>query len=391
MRLTWLSNAPWAATGYGNQTKVFTPRLKALGHDIAIIAFYGLEGAMLQWSGIQVFPRGQHQYGQDVMAAHSVQFGADVMISLMDAWVVEPGLLQSVRWCPWFPIDMEPLPKAIFERVRQAYQPIVYSRFGERVARDAGLRVHYVPHGVDCSVFKPIDRSEARERLYWPQDRYIIGMVAANKGYPSRKALPEHLMAFAEFHRRHPDTVLYVHSQSGRDNQHGAIDLTALVRQLEIQDAVMFAEEYSLLLGYPDRYLLDLYNGIDVLAAASYGEGFGLPILEAQACGTPVIVGNWSSMPELCCYGWPIDPYDSEKVWTGLGAYQRAPCVGALIEAFDQAYRHGRSVADARMAREQALRYDADVVTRDYWQPVLAEIEARLHAESRSFAEAARV
>ena len=53
-------------------------------------------------------------------------------------------------------------------------------------------------------------------------------------------------------------------------------------------------------LGYPDREtLIELYNAADLLLAPSLYEGFGLTILEAMACGTPVVTSNVSSVPEV--------------------------------------------------------------------------------------------
>ena len=60
MKINWFSNAPWAASGYGVQTKLFAPRLKEAGHEIGITAFYGLEGSVINWNGIQIYPRWAH-------------------------------------------------------------------------------------------------------------------------------------------------------------------------------------------------------------------------------------------------------------------------------------------------------------------------------------------
>jgi len=70
-------------TGYGNQTRLFAPRLKALGHEVAISAFYGLEGGVLNLGGILVLPRGRTPYGQDIAAEHAINFQADILITLI--------------------------------------------------------------------------------------------------------------------------------------------------------------------------------------------------------------------------------------------------------------------------------------------------------------------
>ncbi len=58
-----------------------------------------------------------------------------------------------------------------------------------------------------------------------------------------------------------------------------------------------------------------LYAGADALVFASLWEGFGMPIVEAMACGTPVITSNCSSMPEIAGdAGLLVDPYSPESI-----------------------------------------------------------------------------
>ena len=61
------------------------------------------------------------------------------------------------------------------------------------------------------------------------------------------------------------------------------------------------------------------YNAATLLAYPSVYEGFGLPVLEAQACGTPVLTSNLSSLPEAAGGGAVmVDPYDVEALADGL-------------------------------------------------------------------------
>ncbi len=73
-------------------------------------------------------------------------------------------------------------------------------------------------------------------------------------------------------------------------------------------------------LGYvPDADLPVLYAGARALAYPSFYEGFGLPVLEAMACGTPVLTSNRSALPEIAGgAAWLIDPYDVNDVRAGL-------------------------------------------------------------------------
>lgn len=297
------------------------------------------------------------------------------MISLMDAWVCDPQNYR-VKWIPWFPVDMNPLPPLIREKVAMAYDRIVFSRFGERMVQDAGLDCHYVPHGVDTNVFKPIDRQAAREEMKPPKDAFVVGMVAANKGMPSRKAFAQNIEGFANFHRKHKDTILYLHTNTAEHGENGGMNLVEFVQYIGLEPGkdVFFCDQYQNHLGYPDEWMNTLYNAFDVHLLVSMGEGFGIPILEAQAAGCPVIVGDWTSMPELCFSGWKVGKDDAQKVWTPLAAYQYDPNPAAIAEKLEYSYQHRDDQEIRDRARKGAMAYDADLIVEKYWQPVLSEI-----------------
>lgn len=377
MKILWHSNAPWATTGYGNQTKLFVPRLTGLGHEVAISAFYGHHGTPITMTGdILVYGGGNHPYGQDIMAAHAAHYHANIIITLIDAWVIEPQTLaKGQKWVPWFPVDHDPLPPPVRDKVRQAYRRIVFSRFGEKMVNDAGMDCYYVPHGVDTAQFRPIPQAEARKTLGWHPDKFIVGMVAANKGSPSRKAFMGQLEAFAEFRKRHDDAELYLHTYECRNGEYNGVNLPEFVEYMGLTDAVTFADQYSLLIGFNDEYMANMYSALDVHLLVSMGEGFGIPTVEAQACGCPVIVGDWTASGELCFSGWKVDKRESVPFWTPIAAYQYLPQPGAIVERLEMAYRMRGNQDYRKRARKGALAYDADKVAEKYWQPVLAEIE----------------
>jgi glycosyltransferase involved in cell wall biosynthesis len=385
VRILIHSNAPWAATGYGVQTRLFAPRIRDLGHEVGISAFYGLEGASIQWQGMPVYPKAFHPYGMDVVAQHAREMKADIVLTLIDAWVMDPARISAAgaKWVPWFPIDHDPLPEPVREKVIHAYQPLVYSRHAEKSAREAGLDVRYVPHGVDTEVYSPMPQADARKKLGLPADAFVIGIVAANKGLPSRKALPTQLEAFARFHARHPEAILYLHTHLGTEME--GLDVAKLIEGVGIpESAVRVCDQYRNIMGYADNVMAALYSSMDVLSSVTMGEGFGVPIIEAQACGVPVIVGGWTAMPELVGSGLVIAPDDAERMFTPMGAYQYLPRIDAVLDAYEQAYAIKGDPRPREEAREFAVQYDADTVTRDYWAPVLAEIEERLAGGSQA-------
>ncbi len=72
--------------------------------------------------------------------------------------------------------------------------------------------------------------------------------------------------------------------------------------------------------GYvPDEYLPTLYSGAIALVYVSLYEGFGLPPLEAMACGTPVLTSNVTSLPEVVGdAALMVDPYDVDAIAEGI-------------------------------------------------------------------------
>jgi hypothetical protein len=96
-----------------------------LGHDLAYFAFYGLQNGVLNINGVPIYPMGTQMWGQDVVQAHMAHFRADLLISLLDVWVLE-GYGQKAKeggwlWCPWTPVDQEPVPPLVLKRLEGAH------------------------------------------------------------------------------------------------------------------------------------------------------------------------------------------------------------------------------------------------------------------------------
>ena len=378
-KILWHSSAPWAGTGYGVQTATFTPRFRALGHDVEISATWGLGGDTLEWDGIPVYPA-DDRYGGATLAALYDRVKPDVLVTLHDVWALPAKTAVGRKVACWTPVDHDPCPPrvAAFFKASGA-RPIAMSLFGEKALKAAGLQPLYVPHGVDTSVFRPAsNRDEVRAALNIPKDAFLVSMVANNQGHaPPRKAFPQALQAFAVFQQSHPDAHLFLHTEMsglrGRGPNQG-INLFDLAERFEIKpESLHWTDPLRLENGVPTEYMVGLYNATDVLLNPSYGEGFGVPIIEAQACGTPVIVSDWTSMPELCGSGWIVG---GDLVWHtvpdgGADSFWMAPSVANIIEALGQAYEQRDSKELRAQARVFAESYDADLVTEIYWKPVL--------------------
>ncbi|MCB0345402.1 MAG: glycosyltransferase family 4 protein, partial [Bdellovibrionales bacterium] len=130
---------------------------------------------------------------------------------------------------------------------------------------------------------------DVRCRFGLPGDRPVVLYVG---GIDARKNVPFLVEAFSEASRRtKAKPILALAGRYESDDKYPG--LLETIRRCEVGQDVK-------LLGFvADSDLPDLYRAADLFAFPSLYEGFGLPVLEAMSCGTPVIASNNSSIPEV--------------------------------------------------------------------------------------------
>ncbi len=357
------------------------PQLQDAGHEVAISAFWGLYGRRLEWNGMPVYPGSATDYGDSWLPGYASHWGGgspkDVqVITLLDVWTLKSPLLKELNMACWCPVDHDPLSAIVAEFYRRfpEAQPIAMSKFGKAKLEEAGLHPEYAPHGVDTLVMKPYPQAEIREANGLPKDAFVVGMVANNKGnIIPRKAFPQVFEAFAEFAKRHDDAFLYLHSDP--HNQLDGLDLTYLAKAMGVPlNRTTWTPPLAMQLGIEQATMAGMYSTFDVLACPSYGEGFGIPIIEAQACGVPVIVQDFSAMPELVGHGWMCE---GVPIWDAAqGSYFSHPSVGSILECLEEAYKvRGGGSEKARAFAEQ---YETRLIFEECWKPILARLEERM-------------
>lgn len=181
----------------------------------------------------------------------------------------------------------------VAQTVRKAARIIAPSEFSrDRIvaAYDVSAEsVDVIHNGVDPQ-FRPMPQETAAR---WVRDRFRIAepYVLTVGDLQARKNQTGLVKAFSEMLRARPELPHHL-ILVGKDNWH-ASDVRESVRRSGFEDRIHFT-------GFvPDEDLHKLYCGCDVFVFPSFYEGFGLPILEAMACGRAVACSDTSAMPEV--------------------------------------------------------------------------------------------
>jgi len=379
MRVLLVSNAGWAPSGYGTAVESLAPRLRNAGHEIAVSAFFGLQGGQVEWKGIHHYPAGFKPYGRDVIPLHARDFAADIVVTLIDVWVLDPKLNEYVRFCPWAPIDHKPVPPRVAGYLEKAFAVFSWTKYAVDELEKVGIRSYYIPLGIETDIFQPMDNpKEARSIFGIPEDAFVIGMVAANQAkYPTRKGFERIMPAVRSLiDQGYDDLVLYLHTLPTPDI--GGVDLLQAIRTFKLEDHVYLPRPDIYPMGGMSREdLALLYNAFDLYAMPSNSEGFGLPLVEAQSCGVPAIATNFTSMPELCASGWLIDV--ATTYLSPLQAWQSLASIDSIKERITYAYNNRDELKQkGKEAHQFAKQYSWDKIIEDNWVPTLNELSDKI-------------
>lgn len=167
-----------------------------------------------------------------------------------------------------------------------------------------------ITHDAAADEFKPIDdavKIQAVQDKYQTSARYIlfVGRLEPRKNVPTLIKAFDRLKA-----RHHLPHKLVIAGMKDFAFQ----DVFKTAARAQSSEDILFTG------GIDQEDLPLLYNGAEMFVYPSFAEGFGIPPLEAMACGTPVITSNTSSLPEVVGEaGIMVDPHNMEALSDAMG------------------------------------------------------------------------
>lgn len=374
-RILWISDSPGAPTGNGKITREFIKRM----HDddryaVAVLGrgYHGWPGDRDAY-GCRLYPMNIGRPYPDILKEISREFRPHVVISCLDMlqidWIEHAKHSEAVTNIGYISIYGKPVPYEWKKVVKNLDLAVCYSEFGKIVLKEfmPFSSVDMIHLGVDTDVYRPLGNRDRLKKKNNFDGKFVIGCIARNQ---LRKRLDKLLEGFHLFLKKRKNAVLYLKTEAVTD--HG-YNLPDLIDYHGISGQVIL-DESKAINGYSEKKLVELLNSFDVYVQTSGAEGFGLPILEAMACGVPVIAPDYSSCSELVKgngillkphFSRIIDMASVEQVSVDSGELAEK-----LIELFDDEKKR-KELGDAGRDFSQHLTWDSFA---SRWREILSNV-----------------
>lgn len=317
-KMLWCSDSFMLPTGYSQVTRNVLNGLYRSGADISHLSFqnvgfpsnFMISDRMVAPYNMYYMMHPNENYGNMGSVEHYSQelkphYTAFLCDAFMIKWIsdnIEKDGKKLKRRSNihgktlfYFPFDSKDIYKGAKEVMECMDIRVAMSKFAQKLLKDqVGMDSHYIPHGVDPLIYRPLPKSiieQTRKDNGW-EGKFVVGSVARNQ---SRKNLPALYKAFAKFAEGKDDVVLFMHCDP-QDPQ--GTDLNDMAEKVGIKEKVIYGMR-RFTMGVPEFKINLAYNMMDCHVLSTTGEGFGLPIIESMAAGTPNICTDYTTAEEL--------------------------------------------------------------------------------------------
>jgi glycosyltransferase involved in cell wall biosynthesis/ubiquinone/menaquinone biosynthesis C-methylase UbiE len=320
-RIFAVADAAFAATGYGNQSEVILSRLVKRGWDIYQLPCNAYSMHRCEpgeeyplYKGIKMIPNKEFErVGMDGLYGTKesiwdiyTKIRPDVVWTVNDFYRIA-GLTEFSsefmdRFVYWQPIDNPYMPDnwcGVKGQFLNNMRFVIYmSKFGWDV------NAKYLPYvmykdavylAVSSDVFKPLYSKEEMKKVTGFENKFVILTVGRHQ---PRKMIWKTANSVTKFLKTHPDAVWYCKTDpvdaAMADFPKEEKDLIYIAEREGVKDRVFYEPRF-----FSAEQMNEFYNTGDVFIHLSGGEGFGIPYVESMMAGTPCILADNTTSPEL--------------------------------------------------------------------------------------------
>lgn len=344
--------------------------------------------------GYMMLPRSKDNCGFDVILKYLMTYKPNILITLADIGK-QSGFIPGVnearkqgwkgKWLMYSPIDVHQWALHWDEILAASDVNVAMAKSGEVSMLDHKVpNVTMIPHGVDTKLYFPKADKEVLRTKYGINDKFVCGFVGRNQ---TRKMIPFMMRGFANFAKGKDDVMLLMHTDSmapGGEGRGWSID--CLVQKFEKETNQDLFKCKKIMLTETDMDILkrqaistenmnDVYNLFDVFLFPTGGEGFGLPAIECQSAGVPILMSDNTTGPELAGDTGELinilkDKYGRNVGIIGTnGVENLVPDDNHIRELLEKWYGEWKSkelIKRAEKSRKFALTYDWGIIAKSW-------------------------
>ena len=415
-KVLWFSDAG-CTTGFGTVTHAIAERLvEDFGHDVHVVAtnFRGDSWPCQRPGHDHTTPL--RLYRPNILVQNDIhgksraleliaKLEPDVVVMLNDPQIALGFLFENDQFDPervllqyrpiiyYVPCDGDELPPRWTTVLPKVTNVVAMSKWGQTQYQPSEL----VYHGVDHELWWPIwekpkvtstgivcnTKNDAKRAFGFDPDGFLVGRVDTNSG---RKDYPALVKALWPVMKNHSDVEAHFHCEDegpGVGVRFGAM----LSREAETVDPMRFHFPglHTSFEGWLQQDMNVLMSAFDIFVSTSRGEGFGLTLAEAAACGIPIVAQNVSAIPEVVGPGGILlEPKDT--LTTPAGEETWLPDIPAFTAAIERLYmskglRRDLGLAGAAHAKE-TFSWDAAAASFDEYITALANVQPTVVTEA---------
>jgi glycosyltransferase involved in cell wall biosynthesis len=346
--------------------------------------------------GYIMLPRSRDNWGFDVIENYLMKYQPNILITLADigkqsGWI--PGVNNAKKagwrgkWIMYSPIDCHQWAVHWDEILMAPDVNVAMAESGEIFMKAHNVpNVKLIQHGVDTKKYFPLAEREKMRIRFGINDKFVCGFVGRNQ---TRKMIPYLMRGFAKFAKEKNDVVLLLHTDAnppGGEGRGNVID--ALVWKFEKETDQSLFESKKIMLtesnmdvltrqGIQPENLNDVYNLMDLFVYSTGGEGFGLPGIECQSSGIPIIMSDNTTGPELArksgeLIDMLLDKYGRPIGYIGTNGVENLipddEHIKVLLEKYYLDWKSGKKLLKemSEKSRKLALTYEWDIIAKQW-------------------------